>query len=216
MLDVVPIAVLKKNSSSKEPLPRHPFLWSVVAPPRSGKSTLIANVIMNRRYGYKWDMIAIISPTAAHDETYKYVREKAGVVIYPTPADIDHIIPLLCESQEKDDCREKMLVIIDDCVGYMNGAVEKIASRYRHYNMSVLVASQQFRKLPPTVRTCSNYWCLYQTHNMKEVSKLDEEFSGQFPGFMKLYNKATKEKHSFLFLDISTDQAFQNFTDKLL
>ena len=108
-----------------------------------------------------------------------------------------------------------MLVVVDDCVGYMGKSLEKLASRYRHYKISLVVASQQFRMLPPTLRTCAGYWILYKTHNSKEVAKMDEEFSGQFPDFIGLYNTATEEKYNFLLLNVIKGETWHNFTRRI-
>lgn len=208
-------AVKHAKRTVAKPLPNPPFCMCVVAPPRSGKSTLIVNMIRNRRFNYKWGVIAIISPTAEFDATYQSVAEKDGVIIHSDPSLMDDLIAAFCESQEASGMENDMLLVVDDCVGYMGRGLEQIASRYRHYKISVIVASQQFRMLPPTLRTCAGYWILYKTHNAKEVDKMNEEFSGQFPSFLVKYQQATEEKYHFMFLDVLESTMYMDFTTQI-
>ena len=47
------------------------------------------------------------------------------------------------------------------------------------------------------------------------LNKLEEEFGGNFPNFTDLYDKGTKEKYSFLYLDQEKIIARKNFKDIL-
>lgn len=212
-LHVKPVKTEQHKREVPEPLPNPPFFMCVVAPPRSGKSTLVVNFIKNSAFKYKWGLISVISPTAEFDETYSTALD--AITVHNNPTDMDFLIDAFCASQEENGMQEHMLLVIDDCVGYMGKSLEKLASKYRHYKISVIVATQQFRMLPPTVRTCANYWVLYLTHNRKEVGKMQEEFSGQFPAFSAKYKTATKEKYHFLFIDISKGELWQNFSNKI-
>lgn len=210
---VKPVQIEPRKREVPDPLPNPPFFMCVVAPPRSGKSTLIVNFIKNKVFKYKWGLVSVVSPTAEFDETYTTALD--AITVHNSPSDMDGLIEAFCASQEQNDMVDHMLLVIDDCVGYMGKSLEKLASKYRHYKISVIVATQQFRMLPPTVRTCANYWILYKTHNRKEVGKMDEEFSGQFPSFLANYKKATKEQFHFLFIDISNGLLWQDFTKEI-
>jgi len=61
----------------------------------------------------------------------------------------------------------------------------------------------------------SSQYILFRTNNKKELAKLEEEFSGNFPSFMELYNRGTQEKYSFLYLDNEKIEAHRNFTELL-
>jgi hypothetical protein len=126
---------------------------------------------------------------------------------------MDMILTQCMTDQEKD--QQRMLIVVDDCVGYMGKALEKLSSKYRHYGISLIVSSQQFRMIPPTVRTCAGYWVLFRTYNEKEVAKMDEEFSGQFGKFLQAYRRATEEKYHFLYIDVNNSRTHQDFKEEI-
>lgn len=197
--------------SVRAPLPNPSFCLCLVAPPRSGKSTFIANVIRNEHWKYRWESVVIVSPTAALDQTFANILDDEDVRVYDDPSALETVIATC--TQEQVENRRRMLMVVDDCVGYMGKALEKLASKYRHYGISLIVSSQQFRMIPPTVRTCAGYWILFRTHNRKEVAKMVEEFSGQFPFFEKAYMLATREKYHFLFIDVGDSTLRIDFGD---
>lgn len=212
-LRVLAVKAVSRKRVVPSPLPNPPFCMCIVAPPRSGKSTMIVNMIRNRKFEYKWGLVCIVSPTAEFDQTYGTLASREGTVIYSDVTMMDELLDSFCKSQEANNFENDMLVVVDDCVGHMGKSLEQLASRYRHYKISLIVASQQFRMLPPTVRTCAGYWALYKTWNSKEVDKMDEEFSGQFPGFLAAYERATARKYDFLYMDILDSKLYLNFID---
>lgn len=214
-LTVLAVQTVARKRTVPAPLPQPPFCMCIVAPPRSGKSTMIVNMIRNRKFQYRWGLVCIISPTASFDQTYATLADREGTVIYNDPSLMDELLDSFCKAQEANGFENDMLVVVDDCVGHMGKSLEQLASRYRHYKISLIVASQQFRMIPPTVRTCAGYWALYKTWNAKEVDKMVEEFSGQFPSFQAVYERATARKYDFLYLDILDSRMHLNYTDEL-
>lgn len=178
MLTVKATNAPKTERMVPEPLPNPSFLWALVAPPRSGKSTLICNIVSNKAFGYKFDLIVIVSPTAAHDDTYKTIltSPKTQTIVYSDPSKLPTIIAGLCKVQEDTFLENHVLLIIDDCLGYLNKNLEKIAAKYRHYKISMMIASQQFKFLPPVVRTCANFWTLFKTESVPEQKKWSNIF----------------------------------------
>lgn len=217
-MDVLQVKVARARRHVLEPLPDHCFCMCIVAPPRSGKSNLIANVLKNKHWGYDkvFDRVLFISPTVQHDKTIQACLSPADEHI-TLESNIDAMPALLkaALAQQEEDLKQRLLIIFDDCVGFLGREVEALVSKYRHYNASVIISSQQFRKIPPTARTCANYWVLFRTHNKKEIEKMNEEFSGQYRDFLKFYNEATAERYSFLFMDIDDSSLYENFTKKL-
>ena len=85
-LDVEPIkdpTKLEIKQSKTPHLPRTPLRMLACAASFSGKSTVVANMILNKRmYRGVWDSIYIFSQSVHHDGTWgevkKYVREEMG------------------------------------------------------------------------------------------------------------------------------------------
>lgn len=197
------------------PLPGPPFLLTMIAPPMSGKTTVLANFIANKKWGYKWDKIVIISPTAAHDPTLENVIENTQVVsdLSLMSETIENCIREQDMFIEEEDDVPNLLLIVDDAMTDMKRGkmLARLGANYRHYNISIIVSCQQFRSVPPEVRTCSNYWILFNTWNSKERFKMEEEFSGQFKNFLSSFISATEEKYHFLYIDIRGSKLYKDF-----
>jgi len=193
-----------------------PFFICIVAPPKSGKSNLLVNIIYNL-YHKCFDNIIYISPNVYNDDTLeKSVTADDDIIKYDLSEEsIDEIldkVSVLCKEMKKNDQLEHTLIIIDDCLGMIKTkALDKIASKYRHFNISIIISIQVFRAMTNTVRSCATQFIIFKNNNTKEVNKMEEEFSGAFPDFLNLYHEATNEKYNFLTLDFRNMRALRNF-----
>lgn len=217
-LKILPVKVKKeKNEFKKLPsiLPRPPFLLTVQAPVRSGKSNLIMNMIY-RWYKPVFDEIIFISPTVKNDKTCKMLYNDDDIIKIDEnlEEDLDMILSEIVNQQNEtsEDERKHILIILDDCLGFLKKGLANLCSRYRHYKISLIITSQSFRSIPVITRCNSSHYILFRTNNKKELDKLEEEFSGNFLNFIDLYKEATNEKYSFLYLDMENIKAYQCFT----
>tara|TARA_R100000789_G_scaffold99989_2_gene108259 strand:- start:59 stop:751 length:693 start_codon:yes stop_codon:yes gene_type:complete len=223
-LEIYPVNIKNHKCDKKlkhipTELPKPPFLLIIQAPVRLGKSCLIMNLIY-RWYKKVFDEIIFVSPTVKNDKTLKVLYKDDDIIKIDEDLDngaIDDIIDNLIEEQNDldDDEREHKLLVLDDCLGFLKQKLAYLCSRFRHYKISICISSQSFRSIPLICRVNSSAYILFRTHNKKELSKLDEEFSGNFPNFLELYEKATKEKYSFLYLDNENIIARKNFNEIL-
>lgn len=208
-------------------LPIHPFCVLCQAPPKSGKSNLICNFVLNPDFDWihRFDQIIWVSPTVTSDKTTKPIRdlmaepdnELGAKIKLFTDVDkgtVDTIITQTVALQKKNP-DDKTLIILDDCLGALkNNAFGKLCSKYRHDNLSVLAISQTFRSFDATARTCASGFIFFKTYNKNEKKKIIEEMNA-FPDFEQLYDKGTKAKYSFLWVNVDTQEIWQNF-DELL
>jgi len=221
-LEVLPVRIAKDIRDAKfKKLPpilmKPPFLTIIQAPVRSGKSNLIMWLV------YKWyyhifDEIIYISPTIQNDKTLKYLyKDKTIIKVNENLEDLDSILSIIVDEQNEidEEDRDHKLIVLDDCLGFLNKSLAHLCSRYRHYKLSIIITSQSFRSVPVICRVNSSQYILFRTNNKKELAKLEEEFSGNFPSFMDLYNRGTQEKYSFLYLDNEKIEAHRNFTELL-
>jgi hypothetical protein len=102
-LKVLPV----KNSSVKkqfpqipEPLLQPPFTMAMIAPTKSGKSTIIANMLKNCLMGYNdnvFSEIYYISPTIAFDRTLKSIFDDETIIKITDEDDLIHLDSILSE-----------------------------------------------------------------------------------------------------------------------
>jgi len=194
-----------------------------VAPVRSGKSTLISNLLLSKHfYADIFDYVVIISNTIHNDRTSRFLLEKFPNTCYDRYE--DKIIGDLIKYQESFKKSEQPLfaIILDDFIGIKQSSlIYKFVSRYRHYNCGLcLMATQNFKSVPPIVRNNNSHVLLGKITNMKEMEKLSEEYGDSFGGdknFRRLLIQATQGKYNWAYLDFTQNPPlfYKNFNELL-
>lgn len=227
-LNILPVKENPARKKLKRPI--HPHLPDIstgqvgmlISPIKSGKSTLISNLLLNPNF-YKdlFDNVYIISNTINQDDTSRFLRKQFPSTIYDNVEDMDSIIGDIINTQSQFTKKEMpfIAIILDDFLGVKPGSkVFQLASRSRHYNIGLLLfASQLLRAVPSVVRANSTFALMGGPQpNQKELIKASEEFGSRYGGemnYFKLYNKATENPYSFLYLDLQSNPsiAYKNF-----
>ena len=211
---------LKKWEVLPNALPHDNFIMLLMAPPRSGKSVLIMNLIYNEVFNYKkiYDKIIFISPTLMNDKTLKHIIDDEEVIKiheYEDIQNIDGIIKGIVDDQKEH--REHTLIILDDMVGMLgnnNKELNTLATRYRHFNISMIISSQNYKSYGVLIRNCASHWVFFKTNMLKERGKIFEDMNS-YPNFEKHYTDATKDRFSFLFIDQLGLKLYKKFSELL-
>ena len=205
-----------------EALPRHPFLQLYVAPPRSGKTNLLMNVLFNENY-YKadkyFDTVYYISPTQLFDKTCKYYLPMMKNIVQISQVEdimnletiLQHIIDGQKKLFKKGEEMDRILIVMDDCVSYLK-PIAVLATKYRHHNLSIAIVSQNFRSIPLIVRNCANSVVVFHLNNMKEVEKLNDEYGENHTAdFIPMMLEHTAKKYSFIHIDNERMKIYSGF-----
>jgi len=214
-LEILPVKTEPNKNKHKIPsiLPQPPFLLTIQAPVRSGKSNLIMNLIY-RWYKNLFEDIYFISPTVKNDKTLKILYKDDDIMKIDEDLDqLDSILDEIKDQQDKtpEDLRENILICIDDCLGFLKKGFANLCSRYRHYKISMIVTSQSFRSVPVICRVNSSHYILFKTNNQKELEKIEEEFGGNYKNFLDMYTDATSKRYNFLYLNQESGTCHRNF-----
>ena len=205
-------------------LPQPPALLLMISPIRTGKSTIISNLLLNSHfYGQDYfDEVMCISPTIYNDKTSRFLKKAFDCY----DGYNDQIITELIAKQEafaqdgNIEERPEVAVILDDILGTIRreANVNHLASRFRHYGIKLLLmSSQNYRSVSPVIRSNATNMIIGSPFpNTKELGKIAEEIGDQFGGydnFLKIYYTATPEKYDFLYLDLQSNPplAYHNF-----
>ena len=200
-------------------------LGLMVAPVKSGKSTIITNLLLNHNF-YKdcFDQVHIISNTIMNDNTSRFLKESFPGTVYGEYSDriIQAIIDQQLSYKNKKD-RPIIAIILDDFVGIPRGSlVYKLASRYRHYSIALLMfSSQVFKEIHPLVRTNLTFCILGRNSNRREKEKIAEEVGACFgdddKNFHNICKHVWKQNYHFLHIDFTQNppDAYDCFTDKI-
>lgn len=218
-------------------LPRHPHTLLIVSQPRSGKTCLLINLLSNPTF-YNcleyWQEVLYCSPTQKFDKTAMHVLPKLDNVIQIDDHNelqrLDILLDDIKERQMKrldeDDPKtgkkkemERILIIFDDCLSYLkdNDSLSYFITKFRHFNCSIWITTQSFRKIPGVIRNCIGNVIHHKLSNEKELIKLDEEYGCNFsPNYMEISKQITKEKYDFVYMDNENLKLYHNFTDLVL
>ena len=188
---------------------------------RTGKSTLISNMLLNETFYNaqdRFDNTTIISNTIANDITSRFLRKAFDTHDHYDDSIIDGIVARQ-SSFEKEE-QPEMALVLDDCLGSIKreARINHLCSRFRHYNIRLLiVSSQNFRSCSPIIRqNATNVIVGSPFANQKELRKMSEEYGDSFGGeksWLKIYKLATPNKYDFLHMDFSSNppKAYRNF-----
>ena len=199
-------------------LPAPPSCVLLVMPTKSGKSTIISNMLLNKNfYGPDYfDYVKIISNTINNDLTSRFLKQAFDTSDHYDDSMIHDLVK--SQNQHGDD-KPSVCLVLDDCLGDKTTALNNISSRYRHSNIQLLmISTQAFRKVSPTIRANANFVLVGKLQNSTELDKLSEEYSGMFGGdanFRELYKQCTKKKYNFMTLNLSENpaQCMRNFEE---
>lgn len=229
-LNIYPIKPDGTENRLKRPI--HPNLPNIangacvvcVAPVRSGKSTMISNLLLSKNfYLDMFEYVVIISNTIHNDRTSRFLKEKYPHSCYDRYSDkiINDLIAYQ-ESFKKKEEQPLCAVICDDFIGIKaTSAVWKLCSRYRHYNIGLLMmSSQNFKSMPPIARNNASHYLLGNITNQKEMEKLSMELGDSFGGdknFRSLMAQTHAEKYNWAYMDLTDNppKFYKNF-DNLL
>tara|TARA_R110000868_G_scaffold2397_3_gene17843 strand:- start:1209 stop:1949 length:741 start_codon:yes stop_codon:yes gene_type:complete len=216
-LEVLKVKDVKKKTHPLDKklhvnLPRHPFLQLMVAPPKSGKSNLIMNMLFNVEFYNAqeyWEEVMFISPTAEFDNTLKnFLPELENCIRITDPEEIvnlEGILREICRGQvelkKKDEPMKRILIIMDDCISFLK-PIAVLCSKYRHYNLSIIITSQSFRSIPLITRNCAGSLIMFHLNSGKELEKITEEHGDNFStDFETIARKYTEHKYEFIMLN---------------
>ncbi len=205
-------------------LPQPPALLLMISPIRTGKSTIISNLLLNSHfYGQDYfDEVMCISPTIYNDKTSRFLKKAFDCYDGYDDAIITDLINKQEAYADNDNLEERpeVAVVLDDILGTIRreANVNHLASRFRHYGIRLLLmSSQNYRSVSPVIRSNATNMIIGSPFpNTKELGKIAEEIGDQFGGadnFLKIYYLATPEKYDFLYLDLQSNPplAYHNF-----
>lgn len=221
MTNIYDDADMLSENAHEPPPPNWPALFgsghftiNITAMRKSGKSTLVNSLVgyylISREYNTETKRIVkaprhaqffkktiLCSRTAGLDKSLdtKYFDE-----VYNTKEDINNIINRI---EYLGPANVNTLLVLDDLIGMIDHScaskINAFASVNRHYNTSLILATQAFKSVCPTIRVNCSMWIFFAVLNDDEYHKICKEI----PGFATYYPMVDwSQPYNFLFIKI--------------
>ena len=211
---------IKRNSGS---------LILLVGTTNSGKTTLINNLLLNsnfwgRRKGSvmgAFENVYLFSPSLYLDDSTRFLVENFDCKTDYN--EIDKTINGIRTAQLSlpKEKRPRLMMVLDDGVGLIerNSNVNFLATRYRHFNLNMIMSVQSFRACSPVMRVNANYLVLMNgIMNTKELEKIEEEYGDIFKGtLLYCYKKYCPKKYDFIAMKLRENppKMYRGFSEEI-
>lgn len=205
------------------------FLIQISGASRSGKTTLLVNLISKRakqgvRQSYikLFDDIVIVSPS-------RHTLKKDIFEDIDENKKFDNLEPEVIEfvngltDGNKEDDKHTLLILDDVSILLKNPAIEKdlvnLANNRRHRNLSIIFITQIFNQAPPALRKNLDLLMLFKPKTRQEQESLIKDyFTMKREQVLELFNFVYREKFDFMIIDFTQRkkpeyQYFRNFNE---
>ena len=166
----------------------------------SGKSILLKHMLQKEKH--KFNRIFVISPTESFLRFYEDIVPKQNIHSSYKECWMEKLIEKLTEYKKNNEKPYNVLLILDD-VGadaHNSKALNKVFTRGRHINISIIMTLQYLNQCPVTARTNFSYICCGQMNKLSTELLVDEYLMGPIDKkeFLEMYHNSSKDYNFFV------------------
>ena len=160
-----------------------PFVMAVTGPKRSGKTTLVRNMITDY-FLDKFNTIVVLAPTLRRSKDYEFLRNQKKANFYLQDkrecfgTDIQKVFKK-CDDLADQGKECHILLILDDCgtdrIMDQRGFLDEYSIQHRHSNLSILIVAHSLRGAggqPKTLRLQNDYNIIFSPASMVELNQI--------------------------------------------
>ena len=222
---------LIKQPDEYKYIPSVPNRICILAQSNSGKTVLIINML-KKVYLKIYDDIYIISHSINLDRNWDSIRGDIPDENLKSEYDEDDLKKIvdrhlaIREKQREAKKRRlgQLLVVLDDVIdnkdvisSKMDSLLTTLFIRGRHLGISVWFSSQKYKTaIPRIIRLNCSHYIIFRLSQKSERDAILDEFSALVPMDVlnEIYDKATNERFSFLYIDRTKHDINQIFHKK--
>ena len=210
----------KDDVSKNDPLLKNTkgSIMLLIGKKRTGKTSLWLSLLSSPKlFGGYFGNIFLISPSK--EEKTQALREELGkedkYYSALTEANITSILDYIKNEQAKQKMKELKLkkklppiynlIILDDVVSdlprsFKKNVITNLFYNHRHYNASLIVISQSYKNIAPSLRKQADLLYIFPTNNLKEREAIQEDWSIEDEIFDECF--ADESDHPFLTVNL--------------
>jgi len=122
------------------------------------------------------------------------------------------------KKEKKSKYRErKYIVVLDDISSDLKSkSLVSLLKNHRHFEMAVLISSQYYLDILPESRMQLDYFLIYKGQTEEKLKAIyhDADLDIEYDKFKELYDDATKDPYSFLYVDARNCEFRKNYNEK--
>ena len=239
-IDIKPIKTksYEWKQPPKEYLPRCPFRMIISGPSGTGKGVLTQNLLLSDQcYKGCFERIYYCSGSAHLDHNLRAIADYAERELKQDPErdpcllegwDVERLSAIISRQRGAVAKAKRMghktlpqiMIVVDDLADnkrvVRGDLLSNIFIRGRHFGCNCIVLTQRYRLLDQNLRTNANALIFFRARNGKDVEALVEENSAlaDKDTLHQLYDYATRDKLSFLYIDLMQTDVQKAFYKK--
>lgn len=185
------------------------FVLFLVGAPKSGKTYFIKHLIKNMKKKFTYGII--FSPTAIFNGSYNFIKSDfIHAEVKP------NIINNMLEIQQK--YKKRAYIIFDDCMcekGMASDLLKQLISRYRHYNLSIIITTQDFRQIVPTIRKNTTFCVIFKLYSDDDCKSIKQQYMPELSNKESIITITSLKKYYYLFVNINEEINKKYIVEKL-
>ena len=212
----------KRSDASPIPhdfMPQPPFRMVVCGASHSGKSNMILNMLTVPEYGYKQHFgedIFVFSRTLGLDDTWKSLN-LPKTHMYDKWQD-SVVREIMAYSKKK---RNGILLLLDDLISdgdafnrKNTNLLSELFYTSRHYRISLCITTQRYHAVQSALLANASAVIVFRLKTKREQEAFQDSMT-MYDALEEKYDYATKERFSFLFMNLATGKCYRNFEEEL-
>ena len=216
-LTIKDLTVHDKSVVVNERIPSVPLNLVIVGKSSCGKTNLLLNLVKWYRHIFKNRVIVF---TKSVNGSLLSLQQTIGAKIFHSLAEhIENVIDFQKNRKSSGEPLDNILIIFDDFIvdstfNKKRSIFDTLFAMARHYNISVVITSQNYTLIPASIRSMAWNIILFKLSN-RENKKFLEEFGGcldeDSDDAQKILRDATDRPYSFLYLNVVKNKFSYNF-----
>lgn len=201
----------------------------ILAGTNSGKTVTISNILEHDHRNGEWLTFAFVS-TADLDPEWIKMKKRFEIVVSTSIHDeengenlVQELLTRIAEILDhlpSDEAKLLGIHCIFDDIGHelTDPIIGHIAKRNRHYHIRNIFSSQRLVDLNKHARSTLDAALLFPNLPIEDLKNFKKELGNQqnMDSFIKMYKFATKERYSFLYIDVKHKTYRKNFNETIV